>query len=395
MDSTLGGPHRAGARACLERGDRAPPFALPDQAGESATPLADEVAGKPVLLIFQGVGPGAAFAARLAAFRDRQPDFAAHEATLFAITRDGVAANARLRAAEDLPFRLLSDEAGRVFEAYGLESDPARAAAGAVTLVLDPNRHVVAVLPAPAPEEQAPEAQAPEAQAPEAQAPEAQTPEAQTPETQVAAALRALAEVAGARPPGRLGAHPPVLVLPRALSAADCACLVAAWQRPVPVWDSGDGMTSAGYDVEQGEFKVRNEAYGRVDQLILRAPETLGRLDALLGRRVLPEIGKAFQTRVARREDYRVARYDAADGGVLPPHRDNPTPETRHRRFTLSVLLNAGGFEGGGLRFREYGEQTYEVETGTAIVWSCSLLHEVLPVTAGQRFILGTHLFGG
>ncbi len=70
-------------------------------------------------------------------------------------------------------------------------------------------------------------------------------------------------------------------------------------------------------------------------------------------------------------------------------------PETRHRRFTLSVMLNAGGFEGGGLRFREYGEQEYLVETGTVIVWSCALLHEVLPITAGQRFILGTHLFGG
>ncbi len=30
-----------------------------------------------------------------------------------------------------------------------------------------------------------------------------------------------------------------------------------------------------------------------------------------------------------------------------------------------------------------------------AVIWSCTLLHEVLPVTAGRRFILGTHVFAG
>ena len=36
----------------------------------------------------------------------------------------------------------------------------------------------------------------------------------------------------------------------------------------------------------------------------------------------------------------------------------------------------------------------YDVDEGTAIVWSASLLHEVQPVTAGRRFILGAHLYG-
>jgi predicted 2-oxoglutarate/Fe(II)-dependent dioxygenase YbiX len=56
--------------------------------------------------------------------------------------------------------------------------------------------------------------------------------------------------------------------------------------------------------------------------------------------------------------------------------------------------LNNRSFEGGELTFRESSGHRYDVKEGTAIVWSCSLLHEVLPVTAGRRFILGTHLFG-
>ena len=107
-----------------------------------------------------------------------------------------------------------------------------------------------------------------------------------------------------------------------------------------------------------------------------------------------PEIEKAFGYRPAKREEYRIACYDVAEGGSLPAHRDNPTDSTKHRRFTVSVNLNNRSFEGGELTFRESSDHLYDVEAGTAIVWSCSLLHEVMPVTAGRRFILATHLFG-
>ena len=79
----------------------------------------------------------------------------------------------------------------------------------------------------------------------------------------------------------------------------------------------------------------------------------------------------------------------------MPAHRDDPTPATVHRRFTMSINLDAEGFQGGELRFREYGDQLYRTETGMAVIWSCTLLHAVLPVTAGRRFILGTHVFAG
>ena len=46
------------------------------------------------------------------------------------------------------------------------------------------------------------------------------------------------------------------------------------------------------------------------------------------------------------------------------------------------------------MRFREYGDYLYEVERGTAVIWSASLLHEVMPVTDGARFVLGVHMYG-
>ena len=51
-------------------------------------------------------------------------------------------------------------------------------------------------------------------------------------------------------------------------------------------------------------------------------------------------------------------------------------------------------YEGGALRFREYGEQTYNLPIGAATVFSAALLHEVLPITAGRRLALVTHLYG-
>jgi len=51
------------------------------------------------------------------------------------------------------------------------------------------------------------------------------------------------------------------------------------------------------------------------------------------------------------------------------------------------VNLN-DGYEGGELHFPEYGPHLYRPEAGGAILFSCSLLHEVLPVTRGRRFTL-------
>ena len=109
--------------------------------------------------------------------------------------------------------------------------------------------------------------------------------------------------------------------------------------------------------------------------------------------RLAPEILKVFQFEVTRIERYIVACYDAADGGYFRPHRDNTTSATAHRRFAVSINLNAEEFEGGDLRFPEFGRQTYRPPTGGAVVFSCSLLHEATPVTRGTRYATLPFLF--
>jgi predicted 2-oxoglutarate/Fe(II)-dependent dioxygenase YbiX len=84
-------------------------------------------------------------------------------------------------------------------------------------------------------------------------------------------------------------------------------------------------------------------------------------------------------------ERYIVACYDADAGGHFRPHRDNTTSGTAHRRFAVTINLNAD-YEGGDLRFPEYGPRTYRAPPGGAVVFSCSMLHEATPVVRGTRY---------
>ena len=74
-------------------------------------------------------------------------------------------------------------------------------------------------------------------------------------------------------------------------------------------------------------------------------------------------------------------------------HRDNTTKGTSHRRFAVTINLNAAEYEGGELWFPEYGKRLYKPATGSAVVFSCSLLHEARPVTKGIRFALLPFLY--
>ena len=127
------------------------------------------------------------------------------------------------------------------------------------------------------------------------------------------------------------------------------------------------------------DFKRRQDQE-IIDQNLLAA--TMHRIH----NRLVPEIYKAFQFRATRIERHIVACYDSISGGFFRPHRDNTTKGTAHRRFAVTLNLNAGEYEGGQLRFPEFGRKTYVAPAGGAIVFSCSLLHEATPVTAGRRY---------
>lgn len=346
------------AKLALEQGDPAPIVNALDEAERPVSTRDDAITGHPIALVFCARLDDSRTLACLASLAGRAEWFAARRASIFVLTRASGAANQVWRLARDIPFRVLAD-GGNIFSTYGVGGEAG--APDPVVVLLDGAHRVARIA------------------AGEAAAAE------------IAACVDRLAP-SGA--PVRLEAHPPVLVLPRMLTPADCAYLVEAFHRPLRVWES-DGANTPGFQHETGDFKVRHcGVYGRFVEFVVRDPELGGFLDSRFQRRLLPELKKAFQTVVSRREGYRISCYDAADGGELVPHRDDSIPRNAHRRFTMTVNLNAGEYEGGELRFPEYGDQLYDVERGTAVLWSASLLHEVLPMRRGRRFIAGVHMYG-
>jgi len=171
----------------------------------------------------------------------------------------------------------------------------------------------------------------------------------------------------------------PVLLVPRVFEPAMC-------QRLVKLWNGGEAEES-GFMRE-----VNGVTTGLVDHSLKRrsdvsiTDDTLqNALRARIQRFLLPAVERAFQYRATRIERYIVAQYDSS-GGYFGPHRDNTTKGTAHRRFACTINLNAGDYDGGDLRFPEFGTRTYRAPTGGAVVFSCSLLHEATPVTRGERY---------
>jgi predicted 2-oxoglutarate/Fe(II)-dependent dioxygenase YbiX len=177
-------------------------------------------------------------------------------------------------------------------------------------------------------------------------------------------------------------AQAPVLLLPGALPPEWC-------QRLIDVWHEAGGIATG---VERDGAEVLDDAYKRRRDHTVRDPELMRELSTVVGRRVMPEVRKAFAYRATRFEGFKVACYEAATGGFFRAHRDNLTRATAHRTFALTLNLN-DAYEGGELRFGEYSNQLYRPDAGAALVFSCSQLHEVREVTAGRRFVLLSFLF--
>jgi predicted 2-oxoglutarate/Fe(II)-dependent dioxygenase YbiX len=124
----------------------------------------------------------------------------------------------------------------------------------------------------------------------------------------------------------------------------------------------------------------------------LTDPELIDAVTEALRDRLLPAIARAFHYSVTQMENYKVLAYDGATGGYFRPHRDNSTPDARHRRFALSLNLN-DDYAGGELVFPEFGSCRYRPPAGGAVVFSGTHLHAALDVTAGRRYVLLTFLW--
>ncbi len=172
----------------------------------------------------------------------------------------------------------------------------------------------------------------------------------------------------------------PVLVLPRILEPELCHELIAYYDKK--------GGYDSGFMRQQGEKTVGivDHGFKRRDDCMIEEEELRKVIRDHITRRLTPQIRKAFQFNATHMERYLVARYDSVSGGFFRAHRDNTTKATAHRKFAVTLNLNAEDYEGGDLMFPEFGWQRYRAPTGGCVVFSCSVLHEAMPVTKDARY---------
>ncbi|MFD1952168.1 2OG-Fe(II) oxygenase [Sphingomonas arantia] len=180
----------------------------------------------------------------------------------------------------------------------------------------------------------------------------------------------------------------PALILENILDPDFAAELIALHTR--------HGGTESGTMRRIGDrtVEVHNHAVKRRRDHIVQDPAVQAQLHDAVMLRLVPMIARCFQYRPAEIERYIVSCYDSRDGAHFAPHRDNTTPATAHRRFAVTINLN-DDYDGGDLRFPEFGTRCYRAPRGGAIVFSCSLLHEVTRMTAGRRYATLPFLHGG
>jgi predicted 2-oxoglutarate/Fe(II)-dependent dioxygenase YbiX len=200
--------------------------------------------------------------------------------------------------------------------------------------------------------------------------------------------LAAACQFESAHAPQMVRQQAPARFLPRVMDAETCKGLIAYFEE-----HGGKPSGTASIHGDQVYWHVDSKVKMRSD-VYLQSEPWLGRIKEILVRRVLPEIKRCFEFQVTQHEVFKLVRYDSETGGYFRPHRDNESRDTQHRRFAMTLNLNTGEYQGGQLRFPEFGPDLYQPDRGDAVVFSSSLLHEVMPVTVGKRYVLLGFFFG-
>ncbi|RZI46757.1 thioredoxin-dependent thiol peroxidase [Candidatus Finniella inopinata] len=102
----------------LDVGSQAPDFSLMADNGDHVT--LSQLKGEKIILYFYPKDDTSGCTQQACDFRDHQAEFAAKGAVILGISRDSNASHQKFKSKHTLNFPLLTDEDGKVCEAYGV-----------------------------------------------------------------------------------------------------------------------------------------------------------------------------------------------------------------------------------------------------------------------------------
>ena len=173
----------------------------------------------------------------------------------------------------------------------------------------------------------------------------------------------------------------PVLVLPNLIDTALRDDLLEAFHL-----HNQEGTISVTVDGKDAS-RVAPDFKRRRDLTLDRKEPLYAAVTQAIGKRLMPELYKAWWVTHLRTEAFYVASYTAERGDFFVAHRDNTLPQTADRRIAVSIELN-DDYTGGGLIFPEYSDDRWRAPMGGGLAFSCSLMHEAVAVESGTRYVL-------
>jgi peroxiredoxin len=335
-------------------GDFAPMVRLPNQRSKNVWAFDPHLAGQPVTYLILRDATSQAAKATLAVFKNNFTQFTDIGADVVVVSNLAPDGNAKLADYSGLPWIVLADPSGYYAASYGLPDGDNTVGCA----VVDRNCRLLELV---------------------------------TGDTPAALAKRSLAlcnEVISASSFDQIVTQAPVLLIPNVFEPRFCKNLIKYWEQGHKESDQITrhlGGTDGGAQSDLGNEKMKR----RTDVLVPEGDHPVNlQIKQCLSMRVMPELEKAFNHKASRYELARVGCYESANKGFFRAHRDlYPGDTETPRRFAMSLNLN-DGFEGGDVRFPEYGMQSYRAPLGGGLIFSCRLLHEALPVTKGKRYAL-------
>ncbi|MDF3073824.1 MAG: peroxiredoxin [Alphaproteobacteria bacterium] len=327
-------------------GDAAPWFKVRSVANERFH--FDTCAGRYLLLVFLGSAGSALGQAAMQALQARKEVFNGFNAALFVVSADPADEKSN-RLAETGSIKTFWDFGHDVARLYGVADEQQAFGVTPTLFLVDYGLRVMAVRPLRSAED-------------------------------AAAMVDIVTRLPPIPAPAPAAPQAPVLVVEHVFEPALCRVLIDTYEK--------QGAVDSGYMTQIGDKTVGVVDYGhkRRQDCLIKDEGLMAATRGRILRRLVPQIEKAYQFKVTRMERYIVACYDAQIGGYFRPHRDNTTTGTAHRRFAVTINLNTEEYQGGDLRFPEYGSRLFRAPTGGAVVFSCGILHEATAVTSGRRY---------
>ena len=352
-------------------GDRAPNFVLPDGAGRFVM-FYERTQGRPVLLLVAPCPTRPHTCEVMGAFQARAADFDRLGVDVFWIygaPPEDASAAAELMAKDG--HCTWWDSAGKITAAYlnglgHLAGPEHRFEDRVIALLLDSNQRILAVLDGV--DEGLPER-----------------------------AQRFYRDLPARRPSLLRCATAPVLIMPNLIDSVWCDGLVGlcleldSRAAGLPAASMLSPALGAGFEGAPRGYR----------QQVISDRATTHRLQAVIGRRLAPELHRAFSFEAFRFGEFKLIRYAPGGGAMVNPWADMDGSGSKERCFALTIELNpredgkAGdGYAGGEMVFPEYGRERYLPDRGGATVHSANLMLEQRPVTRGQRCTLACLLVG-